>query len=240
MAGTPSSPFITECTVERTLVRKFSKVNLYKIGWSELPQYTQFVFDIYRNTVTDEKPWDLTQEDLATMYREDQTYFPHSVYFGFMNSNYELVGTMKATQKTDLVLLPAEVEYGIDIKQLSKAFHTNPDNIWHCGRLAVNKQKAKIAGVGSRSLFLELLFQSFQHITRRPGAIFLAEADKRVYDLFHLVGVPMQQIAKGKTYLGSETYPVVISHEGMLAWLEHYTCHLDQVLRKSSSFCSWD
>ncbi|OJJ22004.1 hypothetical protein BKI52_08160 [marine bacterium AO1-C] len=226
MAGTPSSPFITECTLERTLIRNFSKLNLYKVGWSELPQYTQFVFDIYRNSFTDEQPWELTSEDLTTMYHEDQTYFPHSVYFGFMNAANELVGTMKATQKTDLVLLPAEVEYGIDVKQLSKAFHITPHDIWHCGRLAVDKQKAKAAGVTSRSLFLELLFQSFQHITRNPGAIFLAEADKRVYDLFHKVGVPMQQIAKGKTYLGSETYPVVISHEGMLDWMEHYTCNL--------------
>jgi len=225
MAGTPSSPFITECTLERTLIRNFAKLNLYKIGWSELHQYTQFVFNIYRNTFTDEQPWDLTQEDLMTMYREDQTYFPHSVYFGFMNANNELVGTMKATQKTDLVLLPAEVEYGIDVKQLSEAFHTTPHNIWHCGRLAVNKQKAKAAGVNSRSLFLELLFQSFQQITQHSGAIFLAEADKRVYDLFHLVGVPMQQIAQGKTYLGSETYPVVISHEGMLARMDG-TLHL--------------
>lgn len=226
MAGIPSSPFAHECTLEKALLRNFGKLNLYKIGWSELSQYTQFVYDIYRTSVTDNQQWELNPEDLAMMYHEDQTYFPHSVYFGFMNTNNELVGTMKATRKTDLVLLPAEVEYGIDVKQLSKDFNITPNKIWHCGRLAVNKQKAKAAGLNSRTLFLELLFQSFRHITKNPGAIFLAEADKRVFDLFHKVGVPMQQIAKGKTYLGSETYPVVISHEGMLNWMEHYTCNL--------------
>ena len=226
MAGNPSSPFVMECTLEKTLIHNFEKSNLYKIGWSELPQYTQFVFDVYRNASTDEQPWNLTQKDLNTMYREDQTYFPHSVYFGFMNAHNELIGTMKATQKTDLVLLPAEVEYGVDVRQLSQAFGITPHNIWHCGRLAVNKQKAKAAGMASRHLFLTLLFHSFQHITQHPGAIFLAEADKRIYDLFHQVGVPMQQIAKGKTYLGSETYPVVISHEDMLDWMELYTCEL--------------
>jgi len=226
MAGIPSSPKIQECTLERTFLKDYRALNLYKIGWSELSQYTRFVYDVYLNSVTDEQPWELTLEDLTTMHHEDQTYFPHSIYFSFMNTCNEIVGTMKATRKTDLVLLPAEVEYGIDVKQLSKEFNITPHRIWHCGRLAVNKQRAKAAGFSSRSLFLELLFHSFRHITQYPGAIFLAEADKRIYGLFRKVGVPMEKIGAGKHYMGSEAYPVVISHEGMRNWMEYYICDL--------------
>lgn len=224
MAGKKPSPFVNECTLEKTLIKDYHTLKLYEIGWSELSKYTQFVYDVYAKSFTDEQPWELTPEDLITMNHEDQTYFPHSAYLAFMNNRNQIIGTMKVTQKTNLVLLPTEVEYRVNLRQLAEHFNTTRSNIWHAGRLAVNKSLLKKTAFHfpSRRMFLELVYHTFSHITQHPDAIFLAEADKRIVNLFRQLGINMQQVAQGKMYLGSETYPVVITHSDMLTWMKSY------------------
>ncbi len=224
MAGIKPSPFVQECNLEKVLIRNYHKLNFYKIGWSELAKYTRFVYGIYANSSTDNQTWELTPEDLQTMYYEDQTYFPHSAYFAFTNFQDQILGTIKVTQKSTLVLLPTEVEYNIDLKARCKEWDIALSDIWHAGRLAVDKKllKQTTNNLSSRQMFLELVCQVFGHICQQPKGVFLAEADKRVMHLFRQVGINMQQVGKGRMYLGSETYPVIISHDDMLAWLNTY------------------
>lgn len=222
MTGIKSSPFVQERILEKALVRNYKSVKLYRVGWTELADYTRFVYGIYTNSSTDDQAWELTSEDLRTMHYEDQTYFPHSAYFAFMNPQDQILGTIKVTQKSELVLLPTEVEYQMDLKALCKEWGIKLGNIWHAGRLAVDKRllKQTTVDVSSRQMFLELVCQAFIHICQHPKGVFLAEADKRVMHLFRKVGINMQQVGKGKMYLGSETYPVMIAHQDMLAWLD--------------------
>lgn len=226
-APAPAPAFAQGCFVKKHLLRNYNTVDLYKIGWSELNNYTNFVFNIYKQSYTDQQQWKLSEDDHQHMRHEDHTYFPHSTYFAFIDPHQQIVGTIKTTQKTKLVLLPAEIEYGIDLDHLCQQMNTSLHSIWHTGRLAVNKHTLKILGISSRKMFMELLYKVFQHITQYPGGFFLAEADKRVVHLFHQVGINLQQIAQGKMYLGSESYPVIITHEDMLTWLSYHSSSID-------------
>lgn len=207
---------------EDQLVNQFGDLNLYQVGRKRLPEFSKFVFNIYKKHYWKKYQWMPSANELLEMQQSDAIQFKNSVYFGFKNANQELLGTIKATQKIGNLRFPIESEFGIDLKQICKKIGEPVDEIWHLGRLAIHSERLlnQEKNLSSKQLFRLLLHYSLTCTNKSIGNLVIAESDVLIYQLFKDIGIPMKIVGAVKNCLGSPTYPVVMTGKVIRDWLE--------------------
>ena len=203
-------------------VRQFGSLSLYQVGRENLPEFSKFVFDIYKKHYWKKYQWMPSAKELLEMQQSDASQFKNSVYFGFKNANQELLGTIKATQKVGNLRFPIEYEFGIDLKTICEKRGEPVHEIWHLGRLAIHSESLlrQGASLSSKQLFRLLLHYSLTCTNKSIHNLVIAESDVLIYQLFKDIGISMEIVGDVKNCLGSPTYPVIMTGKVIRNWLE--------------------
>ena len=199
----------------------FEEGVLVKVGQQNLPYFSKFVFDLYNFHYLKKYNWNASQEELYDMAIQDQDHIDDAIFFAYKNNQDELLGTIKLTPKQNDLVFPIEESFGIDIEQLILERKLKVKNIWHLGRLAINSYKVRDQQmrIQSREVMRLLLIAAFREVDQSEEALIIAEADQLIYKLFHEMGINMQIIGEAQGYLGSPTYPTIMTGEDIRLWL---------------------
>ncbi len=203
----------------------YKQLSLYRVGEENLIEFSDFVFRLYAYHYFKKYAWYPNPEDIREMREDDKKYFKDSVYFAFKNSEGQLLGTIKATQKNNHIVFPIEHEFQIDIDTLIKERELRVENIWHLGRLAIDSAaiRKKELPITAREMMRYLLLEIFEVINGTDHPLIVAESDVLIYQMFRELGIHMQIIGDVKDCLGSPTYPVIIEGKDVKDWLDNNT-----------------
>lgn len=197
-------------------------VALYQIGHHNLPKFSQFVFEMYSYHYFKKYQWYPTIHDLYKMQQSDSEQFANSVYFGYKNSQQQILGTIKATRREKNIKFPIEYEFNVDIDQVIKEKELEVQEVWHLGRLAIdsNTLRGEKLPINSREMLRLLLINSLSVINHQSNNLMIAESDVLIYEIFHSMGINMQIVGDLRHCLGSPTYPVIVTGDDINAWLQ--------------------
>ena len=203
------------------IITSYNNCYLHQIGSENLQDFSQFVFQQYAYHYTKKYQWSPSAKEAEEMEQEDLQYLNNAVYFGFKNSNQELLGTIKATLKDESITFPFEQDFGISLESIIHQKQVSVDEIWHLGRFAIDSKKIRAQGlpIKAKELLKILLIYAFKVITRKPNGLMIAESDVLIYKLFHELGVNMQIVGNVKDFIGSPTYPVIVTGKDIEDWL---------------------
>lgn len=204
------------------LIRKYETISLYQIGRSNISELSEFVFKMYSFHYLKKYQWSSSIRELESMRQSDMDHFDESVYFGFRNSKQELLGTIKATKRTENIIFPIEYEFDIDIEKTIEKENLRVDEVWHLGRLAIDSNLLRLqnTSIQSKRMLQLLLIHSLSVINHQPNNLMIAESDVLIHKTFQDLGLDMQIIGDRKNCLGSPTYPVILKFENMDKWLD--------------------
>ncbi|PKV49967.1 hypothetical protein ATE84_2013 [Aquimarina sp. MAR_2010_214] len=204
------------------LIKTYGTISLYQIGKSNLSEFSEFVFKMYSHHYLKKHQWLPDTQELEYMKHSDINQFEDSVYFGFRNSKQELLGTIKATKRTNDIVFPIENEFNISIEQIIEKENLEVNKIWHLGRLAIdsNVLRSQNLSLTSRQMLRVLLIHSLGIISYNPNSLMIAESDVLIYQIFRDLGIEMQIVGELRDCLGSPTYPVILTSENIEKWLE--------------------
>ena len=214
------------------LLKKYNELSLYQIGKTELSEFSRYVFQQYAYHYHKKYDWEAPASQLVEMQLEDQECFDHAHFFGFRTAQGKLVGSMKITQKAPEMLLPIEEDFQLDLNELIRKRDLKANAIWHLGRFAVdtNELRTKKIGIASKEVLRLLLIHAFEKMDKDGNDLLVAESDVLIYKLFHSLGINMQLVGEAKMYIGSPTYPVMITGQDIKQWLAMNTASEDEVL----------
>ncbi|MEO1051139.1 MAG: hypothetical protein AAFX87_10960 [Bacteroidota bacterium] len=208
-------------TREDQLIHSQELISLHRIGKNSLHDFSRFVFDMYSYHYQKKYEWQPLQEDFEEAYHEDISQFDDSVYFAFKDMDGKILGTIKTTLRQNDLTFPIEKDFNINIEDFVNRSNWQVDQVWHLGRLAIDSYtlRGMQLSMTSKEMFRQLLIHSLSVINHQPGNLMIAESDVLIYRLFHELGVNMQIIGDVKDYMGSPTYPVVVTSEDLESWL---------------------
>lgn len=202
----------------------YKSINMFQVGIESLEEFSTFVFDMYAYHYIRKHGWSPDKSDLDEMIAADTEHFSKSFYLAYRDEKGQIMGTLKATYKDESIIFPIEKDFNLNLEEEvnKRGIYTN--TFWHFGRLAINSKELRKqhTDIGSREVFRELFICGFKMVSYAAGNHMVAESDALIYDLFHEMGINMQTLGEAKYYLGSPTYPVIITSEDILSWLNKH------------------
>jgi N-acyl-L-homoserine lactone synthetase len=105
------------------------------------------------------------------------------------------------------MIFPAERIWGIEISGLAGRMPFIPPQIWHLGRLAVDREIVAAdphLAVMRLTLFKTLLVAAFRHICTHEHNLMVAECDTRLNNKIKLMGIHLQVLGAPVNYMGPE------------------------------------
>lgn len=196
---------------------------IFQVGKNNLRKFTEFVFNVYSEDYKKKYGWESTQKELEQMILEDKEHFESSIFIAMKSLSGKMIGAVKLTKKTsDAVVFPIEKEFGIDVKGLYPAEGVKPNEIWQGGRLAIDHTVVKSAGIKMNAIkmFKTIYYYVAKICSKYEDNILVSEADELAYKLQRALGTGMKIVGEGKDYLGSKTYPTMMSGKDLQNWLK--------------------
>ena len=68
----------------------------------------------------------------------------------------EILGTFRMTLKAEHLTFPIEDYFGVDLSKLCSTLPMQPKEVWHCGRICVDKEKLQQLGYRKKDSLLYL------------------------------------------------------------------------------------
>lgn len=160
------------------------------------------------------------QGAIQSVLNEDASTFKEAVICVALD-NSEIVGSVKVTRWNQGVILPIYNLFGIDPLLFKE---NGAQSIWHVGRFAISKK-----GKEGAKLLKKLIAIAVYPICCASNSIMLAECDSKFVKALNLMGIKTDVLAKGITYLGSETLPIRSTQEWLNDYLTHSPYYLDAI-----------
>lgn len=214
-------------THDQLIMEHDQHVSLYKIGLSNLSQFSKFVFQQYAYHYSKKYQWEPSSDEQVEMENRDQMHYGSATYFGFKNQRNELLGTIKITRKEHGFTFPFEHDFDLKLEEVMAAKNIEANHVWHLGRFAIHSKKMREEGLTTppRELLRLLLIHAFRVMNSQQKNIIIAESDVLIYHLFHELGINMQTAGDAKHFVGSPTYPVILTGTDIQYWLETNLIH---------------
>ncbi|CAM1345507.1 hypothetical protein [Tenacibaculum amylolyticum] len=211
---------------EDQLLAVYNNIYLYKIGYSNLKEFSNFVFQKYAYHYNKKYGWEPEEIVAEEMYKSDVDQFKDSVYLGFRDIHGRLLGTIKVSERNHQKF-SIEKDFDIVVDELITTLDFPVNSIWHLGRLAIASDvlKANHPDISSRQVIQHLLIHSLQYIASDPEGLMLAESDVLIHKIFDELGLYMEIIGEKKEFLGSPTYPVLLTSKTIRKWLSSQIEH---------------
>ena len=207
--------------VHDQFITNYKGLNLYQIGYYNLTNFSQYVFQQYAYHFKKKHQWQPAVEDFLEIQQKDEADANHATYFAFKNAYQDIIGTIKTTLKNDQLTFPIETDFNISIPELIDAHNLDVSQVWHLGRFAVDTKtlRKNSLDISGKELMKQLLIHSFEEMYDEGYGLMVAESDVLIYSIFHELGINMQIVGEAKDYVGSPTYPVIVTGEDMADWL---------------------
>ena len=198
-----------------------------RIDANHVGEFSKFVYHVYLHDYTEKNHWIPDESSLRDMIKEDRNYFKYSAYIICSTEEAGILGTFKVTKKNRFITFPIETEFGIKLEDLTNFEGLKVDDVWHFGRLAIDKEKIKKYDlkISSVEILQRLLITSIRLLCDSADNLIVTEIDYKVFRLMLKMGFNMEMVGQPKFYLGSVTCPAVATARDLLNWLE---CHENQ------------
>lgn len=204
------------------LIKDFGTFSLWSVSFEGLAEFAQFV--VKTNYKSHQKTYSSCQDEINAVFEQEQNLYFKSKLYAIKDQNCNYLGSIRLSKWSEDITLPITEKFGINLKKLFISKNINPEEVWHVGRLAVNREPLRETGysLNQRSEILKVLMtQALTPICKKEGNVLLAECDERFlkmapnFDLtnFELVGKPLH-------YLGSPAIPVMNTVPNLLPFLE--------------------
>ena len=148
------------------------------------------------------------QSDVISIYNEELKYYKNSQVFVSKNHYGSINGAIRVLRWNYKDILPIEKIFGI--KPLQIVGISPLKSIFHIGRFAINKEQSGI------QLFKALMVSAIAPICQNKNSVAFAECDSKLLKILALLGIKTTIIGEPTMYLGSETIPVCMSHDGLI------------------------
>ncbi len=205
------------------LVEVYKGMYLYKIGSKNIESFSNFVYEKYVYHYHKKYNWNPEESVQKEMNKADANQYENSVYYGFRDAEGNFLGTMKVGKKGNEEL-SIEKDFNIQLDELITKLDFSVGNVWHLGRLAIASEilKRDFPLVSSKEVIQNLLLHSLSHIAKNDDDIMLAESDVLIHKIFDELGLHMEIIGEKKYFLGSPTYPVMLTAKTIQNWLANH------------------
>lgn len=206
-------------TKNDTLIDVYKNIYLYRVGYENLEKLSNFVFEKYAYHYQKKYDWKPNSTVKEKMFEADKNQFKDSVYLAFKSLDNRFIGTIKVSKRTSQKF-SIEKDFNIDIDDLAHRQNFPVNTIWHLGRLAIASDILKAEyTASSKELIKILLIHSLSYIAIDENNLMLAESDVLIHEIFSDLGVYMEIIGEKKEFLGSPTYPVILTSKSIRKWL---------------------
>ena len=160
---------------------------------------------------------DNIEEEIKAILMEEVLYAKHSKYYIAYDSSIKMIGTIRIMKWDKQCILPIQEKFHInpltDINCLC-----NNSTIWHIGRFAISSSK-QIQGI---TLFKQLLVYALTPLYENIADIIIAECDSKLVRVLSALGIEINTLGKSHHYLGSETVPLYLTHNGIVNFYEKH------------------
>ncbi len=207
-----------------TLLQVQDNLIVYQVSKQNLPDFTNFVFNVYAKDYQQKYGWQPSQNDLVYMLQEDEQYADESVFIAVKSLSGKIIGTVRLSHKANPnIKFPIENTFGITVQDLYPEKGVKPNEIWHCGRLAIDKDIIKEENININSIkILKMLIYYIGDIAfQKMDNILVSESDHISYKLMRALGFNMRIVGDGLDYLGSMTYPTMTSAKDYHTWYQN-------------------
>lgn len=222
-----TNPYISKNHISQLddrLLKVQHGLKIYQIGKRNIKNFTKFVFGVYQKDYKKKYNWESSETELDMMLQEDLHYFQNSIFIAIKSNSGKIIGTIRLSRKTTTSLpFPIEKEFGIDINTLVPDQITSPSEVWHCGRLTIDKDVVKEEGIqiNAIKLFNILLLYAIKISSKNANNILVFESDGLLYKLLKSLKINAQLIGEPKEYLGSKTYPLMVLGKDFQTWYKN-------------------
>ncbi|WP_421920378.1 hypothetical protein [Marinifilum sp.] len=199
-----------------TLLCDFGNYSLWLVSEENLVKISNFIVKV--NQEFHLKTNTINYYELIKTITLDLESYSSSHFYAIKNRNHEIIGSIKAQKWDGITKLPIEEDFKIDLKEVLQSLPFTPSEVWHIGRFAIDQKKI-ISDPYLRKFRITylkmLLANSFQHISKKPDNIAIAECDKKLFEKLKLMGIQSAALKESKYYLGSETLPILNTGMGV-------------------------
>lgn len=186
--------------------------------------FTRMVVEVYRQL-----GWVTTISEYLKLYREDREFAPHGIFVAIRaRKSGDMVATFRMTLRENGLRLPFETFFGVSIEQLCREIDIRPRQIWHCGRIAVDKDRIQQLGYSKSDSYallkslIRYMYQIGQGENLFEGEnLFLGENYEKTQRLYNMLGFPMRPCRAGEYFKSALLYAAYMktSDAPMYNWL---------------------
>jgi len=156
----------------------------------------------------------MSKNEVEEIYQEESL-FENSKIFVTKDYCDSIIGSIRVMKWNRETVLPIEKLFNINLNNiLSGDF-----DIWHIGRFAIKK------GADTRgfNVFKSLMTFAINEVCKTENSVAVAECDSKLLRILNLLGLETITLADPIFYLGSETIPVLFTHESLKNFLDMNT-----------------
>ncbi len=193
-------------------------LRLSLIGADRQAEFTSSVYSVYSEVFGARHGWESKKEDYEEMLRDDRNFSPDSAFLAIETIEEEIMATVRLTRWKPGMTLPIEYEFGENVQDLVNSLSPTPSEVWHAGRLSIDKQKLSARGFPkshSYRLLRDITAYCVQLVQPDQTVILISEADELAAKIYRKMGVRLEAIADSVDYLGSTTVPVLMRTEDL-------------------------
>ena len=149
--------------------------------------------------------------EIQEIYQEEMT-FENSKIFVTKDYYDSIIGSIRVMKWNGTNVLPIQKLFNLNLREII----SENSEIWHIGRFAIKK------GVDNRgfNLFKSLMVFAINEVCKNENSVAIAECDSKLLRILNLLGLETITLADPIFYLGSETIPVLFTHESLRSFLE--------------------
>lgn len=190
----------------------FNNNALQQLSKSEILALSEFIVkENFKHHAAGNLPENF-RSDVEEIYNEELQFFDASQTFVAKSAQGEIEGSIRVLRWNYQSVLPIQKIFGInpiEIAGMSPMKH-----IYHIGRFAIKKEASDV------QLFKKLMVCAIAPICARENAVAFAEIDSKLLRVLRALGIKATVVGESVDYLGSETIPVCMSHEGLISFYE--------------------
>lgn len=153
-----------------------------------------------------------SKDEIQEIYDEESA-FDNSKIFVTKDYFDSVIGSIRVMKWNRSNILPIEKLFNVNLNEI---IPNENCEIWHIGRFAIKK------GVDTKSfnVFKSLMAHAINEVCKTENSVAVAECDSKLLRILNLLGLETTVLADPIFYLGSETIPVLFTHNSLKRFLE--------------------
>ena len=214
------------------MLGKNRNLTYYQLKESDIEKFTSFIYQVYAKEYKEKYNWNPESSCYDEMIAEDRKYAPYANHYICYDQQAGIIGACRITKKSGDTVFPIETSFHVKLDYLLKGGFFDIHEVWHFGRLAIDKQKIREYNlpVSSREILSNLLFLSLSVVCRDKNNLLISEIDYNVFRLMNQLGINMEIVGMPKFYIGSNTFPAIVTAFDLSDWLkEHDDSYIQHV-----------